>query len=271
MSENFQIKTYDSEKSGKKRFDNNPSFYSGKALQSSNREFNFVKNDTNEPKFNFSSTSKNNTTLISQDVNNTSSLSLQSNEYLYGNDFVVIEKPSKIGKTRVCFYIKNYPYISIGKDIFFPLLLILFICLIYIFIVIFFFEEGSMFLKTLLNYFFIIYIIFFLLSIFVNPGTPSFKYHQTAKQSIQENKEKKFSYSKCKKCKLIYKLKDNIGHCKECNICYFNYDRHCFWIGHCIGKYNKLFFVCFVLSLFTFLMLCLTLIIIKILKVFFIK
>ena len=44
--------------------------------------------------------------------------------------------------------------------------------------------------------------------------------------------------TKCKICNLTYKLTDRIGHCDKCEICYYGYDHHCIWIGHCIGKYN---------------------------------
>ena len=216
-----------------------------------------------------SDTNKNNISY-SQDVN-TSAMSLDKKDYLYNNDFVIIEKPSKIGKTRVCLYIKKYPIISIGKNILYPLLLILFVCSTYLIIWIFFFNESQNSLKKLFNYFFVAYLISHILAIFINPGIPSFNYHQISLHNLKQNPSNKFNYSKCKKCNLSYRLKDNIGHCKECNICYFGNDRHCFWIGHCIGKYNKLFFICFVLSLFSFIMISLTMIIIKILKEYYIK
>ena len=99
-------------------------------IQSSERELknqNIEKNSS----LNFSDTNKN-TTTFSQDTSNTSTLSLVKTEYLYNNDFDIIGKPSKIGKTRVCLYIKNYPIISIGKNILAPLLLIALMCFIYI-------------------------------------------------------------------------------------------------------------------------------------------
>ena len=271
-TEIFEMKTYDSEYHDKSHKASNVIFDSGKMLQSSNRELNFFKNKDIEKKqsFDFSDTNKN-TTTFSQDANNTSSMVLEKKDYLYNNDFEVIEKPSKIGKTRVCIYIKKYPIISIGKNILFPLLLILFVCLIYLIIWIFFFNEAQNSLKKLFNYFFVAYLISHILAIFINPGTPSFKYHQISLHNLKENESNKFNYSKCKKCNLCYRLKDNIGHCKECNICYFGYDRHSFWIGHCIGKYNKCFFICFVISLFTFIMISITIIMIKILKEYYNK
>ena len=188
---------------------------------------------------------------------------------IYGNDISLISKPSKLGKTRVCLYIKKYPIISIGSNILYPLLLIVLICLLYIFIWIFFYNESGNLLKKLFNYFFVSYLISHILSIFINPGIPSFKYNQIIKYNLKENRINKLNCSKCQKCNLCYKLKDNIGHCKKCNICYYGYERHSFWIGHCICRYNKFFFICFVLSFWTFIMLCLSMIFVKILKQFF--
>lgn len=267
ISENFQIRTFDSDFGDK---NNIHKFNQEKLVPSSRRDINIDKKTQNNESFNFTTTSKN--TSFTQDQNNTSSLSLETGDnYLYGNDYSIFIKPYKIGKTRVCFYIKKYPIFSIGKNIIYPLLLICLICLLYIILWIFFYKDSGILLKKLFNYCFVIYFISHLLSIFINPGIPSFKYHQSVKYDLKEKKINKFSCSKCKKCNLYYKLKDNIGHCNQCNVCYFGYDRHCFWIGHCIGKYNKLFFIFFVLFLITFIMLCLTMIGVKILKVFLIK
>jgi len=269
ISENYQFRTFDSELGDKNKLGNNPIFYAGKVLPSSKGEINFDKNNQS---LNITTSSNNSTTTYSQNNNNTSSLSLKNNEYyLYGNDFVINNKPYKLGKTRVCLYIKKYPIISFGKNILYPLLLILMISCLYLIIWLLFFNEAGILLKKLFNYFFISYLISHILSIFINPGIPSFKYSQILKYNLKEKKISKLSCSKCKKCKLYYKLKDNIGHCNNCDICYRGYERHSFWIGHCIGKYNKFFFICFVITLWTFIMLCLAMIVVKILKAFFIK
>lgn len=266
-TEDFQIKTYDSDLGNK---NNIPKFKQEKLVPSSRREININKNNQNTEIFDFTSTSKN--TSFTQDQNNASSLSFETGDnYLYGNDYSIFVKPYKIGKTRVCLYIKKYPIFSIGKNILYPLLLICFICLLYIILWILFYKDSGSLLKKLFNYFFVIYFISHLLSIFINPGIPSFKYHQSVKYDLKEKNINRFSCSKCKRCNLYYRLKENIGHCSQCNICYFGYDRHCFWIGHCIGKYNKFFFMCFVLSLLTFILLCLTMIGVKILKIVLIK
>ena len=268
ISENAQFRTFDSEYIDKKNLKNYPSF-NKTIINSSEREISGVKNKDND-NLSFSITNKN--TSFTQDINNISTLTLELKENcLYGNDFSLTLKPWNLGKTRVCLYIKYIPIISIGENILYPLLLIVCVCIIYIVIWFFFFNDSGTSLQKLFNYFFVIYLVSHLLSIYINPGIPSHKYHQIVKNDLKEKKINKFSCSKCKKCNLCYKLKDVVGHCNECNICYFGYDRHCFWIGHCIGKYNKLFFICFALSLFTFLLLCLTMIVVKVLKVFFIK
>ena len=270
ISENYEFKTIDYSLSDKRRNEGKILFAQGKALPSSKGEINFEKYNQNNQSFNFNISSEN-TTTSNQD-NNTTLSNLHLGEYnLYGNNFSASEKPFTLGKTRDCLYVKHYPYISFGKNILSPLLLILFICMLYIVIWIFFFNDSGNLLKILFNYCFIFYLISHFLAIFINPGIPSFKYHQIIKHNLQENKINKFGCSKCKKCKLIYKLKDNIGHCNKCNICYYGYERHSFWTGHCVGLYNKFFFICFVLSFWTFNMLCLTMILVKILKTFFIK
>ena len=270
-SENIQFQSLYSNFIEKKGLEKRKMPLDIKALPSSKGELNLEKfNIQNSQSFSFSTSNRNSTTL--SDYANTSALALQKNENLiFGNDFSLSMKPFKLGKTRNCLYINNKPIVSFGNDILFPLLLILLMCIVYLVIYILFFEISGNLLKKLFNYFFLLYIVSHLFCIFLNPGIPSFKYHQIIKYKLKENKINKFSCSKCKKCNLIYKLKDNIGHCKQCNLCYFVYNRHSLWSGHCIAKNNKLFYICLIFSFSTFIMLCLTMIIVKVLKFFFIK
>ena len=222
-------------------------------------------------KLEISNDSYGNTTNSTQG-NNTSSFNLNTNEnYLFGNDFLVFEKPRKLGKIRNYLYINKYPLISIGENIFYPLLLILILCLIYIIFHLLFYKDSIKLLKILFQGSFLIYFISHLLLILINPGIPTFKYHQITKYNSREKKDSKFSYSKCKRCNLVYKLKDNVTHCKKCNICYFQYERHFFWSGHCIAKNNKLFYITFAIGFFSFGIICLTMILIEILKIYFNK
>ena len=60
-------------------------------------------------------------------------------------------------------------------------------------------------------------------------------------------------YYFCDYCR-FYMRKTSFGsHCDLCDICIENYDHHCVWTGHCIGKNNKITFLVFVPSIFIFL------------------
>ena len=193
---------------------------------------------------------------------------LKKEYYLYGNDLLLNEKPSNMGNTRIYFFIKNYPVISIGSNILIPLLLILFVCLIYLFIWNYFLNTASNVLTKMFNYFFLIYLISHAFSIFLNPGIPSFEYNKNIKIKLRENKINELDVSQCKICNLTYKLTDKINHCYKCNICYYEQDHHCIWTGHCIGKYNRYFFGIFVFTFFVFILICFVMIFIKIIKLF---
>ena len=190
---------------------------------------------------------------------------------LYNNNFYEHQKPLNLGGTRNCLYINNYPYISIGKNISLPLLVILFMCILYIYIYYFFFEDSGLLLQKSFNYCFLLYIISHSLSIFLNPGIPSFEYNNEIKQGLKSKNLNELDCSKCKICKLHYKLIDRIGHCEKCEICYFGYDHHCMWIGHCIAKNNNMFFILLILSLFIFIFICFAMVFVKILKIFKIR
>ena len=261
-SENIIFRTFESDKNVTEYYDQNQ-IKAG--LPSSKQDINFnIINTTSE-------SNENNTNSINfSQGNNTSSFNLNTNENcLFGNDFMAFEKPKKLGKQRNYLYIKKYPIISIGENITFPLLFILIICHIYIIFHKSFYANSVNLLKIAFQTSFIIYFISHILLIIINPGIPTFKYHQITKFYSNEKNSNKFSYSKCKKCNLVYKLKDNVTHCQKCNICYFKLDKHFFWSGHCIAKNNKLYYITFVISFFIFAISCLNMIFIQILKLYF--
>ena len=80
----------------------------------------------------------------------------------------------------------------------------------------------------------------------INPGIPERKYYLN-------NYTNERQYSKCKKCNIIVLNELKIGHCIDCDICIQKYDHHCTWAGKCIGKKNVIFFYCFTISLFGFI------------------
>ena len=188
---------------------------------------------------------------------------------LYNNNFDENKKPMNLGATRNCLYINNYPYISIGRYINLPLLTILSMCLVYIYIHYFFFIDAGPFLQKIFNYSFLVYILSHLFSIFLNPGIPSYEYNKKIKDDLNSRALNDLDCSKCKICNLNYKLIDKIGHCEKCEICYYGYDHHCIWMGHCVGKNNGIFFVLFIVSTFAFIMICISMILVKILKIQF--
>ena len=49
-------------------------------------------------------------------------------------------------------------------------------------------------------------------------------------------------YILCTLCNFYIKKSHYSHHCMDCDICIENYDHHCPWTGHCIGKNNKFTF-----------------------------
>ena len=188
-------------------------------------------------------------------------------DFLYGNDFSQSKTPLQLGNTRNSLYINGSPIISIGKNILIPLLLILFVCIIYLLIWFYFLGFSGYLMKKMFNFCFLIYIISHILSIFINPGIPSFKYHKTINDLLKKIMINELDVTKCKMCNLTHKLIHKISHCDKCNICYYEYDHHCTWTGHCVGMYNKYFFGIFILSLFFFILICFASIFVAIIKV----
>ena len=192
----------------------------------------------------------------------------EKNSILYNNNFHKNKYPLNLGATRNCLYIENYPYISIGRNINLPLLAILSMCCTYIFIHYFFFLDAGPFLQKIFNYSFLVYIISHTFSIFLNPGIPPYKYNKKVKDDLLSKSLNNLDCSRCKICNLNYKLVDNIGHCEKCEICYFGYDHHCIWMGHCVGRDNGIFFVLFIMATFIFILICFAMILVKIIKKF---
>ena len=187
---------------------------------------------------------------------------------LYNNNFKEQRKPLNLGGTRNCLYINNYPLISIGKNISLPLLVILSLCCIYIYIFYYFFDASGPILQKIFNYSFVIYILSHALSIFLNPGIPSFEYNKKIKEGLKNKKINDLDCTECKICNLNYKLTDKISHCEKCEVCYFGYDHHCIWIGHCVAKYNYIFFLSFIIAILVFIYSCFAMVFVKLFKIF---
>ena len=70
---------------------------------------------------------------------------------------------------------------------------------------------------------------------------------------MNQSKEEKKLYQRCRKCNLIVPKKLRVCHCKICDICVMDYDHHCPWTGKCIAEYNKPFFYVFIFSLLVYI------------------
>ena len=58
-------------------------------------------------------------------------------------------------------------------------------------------------------------------------------------------------YSYCNLCHFYVKNNRYATHCSSCDICIENFDHHCPWTGHCIGKNNYYSFYAFVIFSFS--------------------
>jgi hypothetical protein len=215
-----------------------------------------------------------NQTLYSQaSYNNPESLPTKNNQILiYGND-IENKKPKKMGKTKVYFFYNNYPLISIGPEIFYPIICLTFIIFIYISFIIFFNEKSGKALNFLHHLTFIIYLLCHIIAIIINPGIPSYEYSNLNKEMVIKSQVNDsiniLDYHICKNCNCCFKIKDKVNHCSKCNICYLKFDHHCKWIGHCVAKNNKIFFYCFATSIWIFGLVCFGILFVNILIKFF--
>ena len=99
---------------------------------------------------------------------------------------------------------------------------------------------------------FILFLISYLMTVLINPGIPSRNYYNGYYKS-KNNSE----LNRCNKCNIIVPKTFKITHCDICNVCVMNYDHHCPWTGKCIGRYNIIFFFCFLTFLISYLMMSL--------------
>ena len=80
----------------------------------------------------------------------------------------------------------------------------------------------------------------------INPGYPKNTIGRTF--GIPRN-----DYYYCEYCRFYLRKIAYGSHCDLCDICVENFDHHCMWTGHCIGKNNKITFFIFVPAIFILL------------------
>ena len=164
-----------------------------------------------------------------------------------------------MGKTIVFLYINNYPLISIGPQIFYPIFCFIIITLTYYIFILYFSKNSGHTLNLIHHLTYYSYLICHILATLINPGIPSYEYSNENRFIYLKNEEKSITNHDlrlCKNCNCVSKVKDKVFHCIYCNICYMGYDHHCKWIGHCAAKYNKFFYYCFGVSIWVFALGC---------------
>ena len=133
--------------------------------------------------------------------------------------------------------------------------------MIYLIIVLFLFNPNFFIIKVFENILFFFFLISYLITVLINPGIPNRSYY--ANHFYQKNNDKPPSgLIQCSKCNIITPKTFQLNHCDVCNVCVMKQDHHCPWTGKCIGKYNIVFFYCFLggllgyifMSFITFLM-----------------
>ena len=169
---------------------------------------------------------------------------------------VTINNARKGNMKMYCYNKYDEPMIVLGPDWFNS-----FICITFfvIFLIFYFYFLRNLINPTIKYYGILlscIDIILYLICILINPGIPP---KELWIENYFKNKNSKddninFSIKICKDCKIIIESNQYIEHCQTCNICIMEWSYHCFWIGKCIGKKNKLYFYCFLFGSFILLL-----------------
>ena len=91
------------------------------------------------------------------------------------------------------------------------------------------------YLKVILNVMNLCQNTLYLLTAIINPGVVSTNERERWNQQLVE----------CKKCRIFRRYSSK--HCNHCGVCIRGHDHHCPFIGKCVGMYNMLPFMGFVL------------------------
>ena len=121
----------------------------------------------------------------------------------------------------------------------------------YIIISIFIFKNNYKEIILVEKISFISYLISFIFCCLINPGIPKRDYYY---KTFEKEYKGKFKLIKCDKCSILFPKNIKINHCIYCNICIRNYDHHCVWVGKCVGKYTKIPFYLFVISILCYIL-----------------
>ena len=116
----------------------------------------------------------------------------------------------------------------------------------------FLFNPNFLVVKIFETVIFLFFLISYLLTMLINPGIPNRDFHSYT-FSTNNKIESNSGLVKCSQCNIITPKSFGLHHCDICNVCVMGYDHHCPWTGKCIGKYNIVFFYCFLFSLLAYI------------------
>ena len=138
------------------------------------------------------------------------------------------------GNCRVLKYdINNEPYLVLGPDYIYLIIIIILNLLVVIFFAIVQYCYSNLIVRI-----FGLILLFIQLYIYIycslkNPGFP--------KRAFQDpsllNQEGGY-YRRCRECGIIVDLRKFPGHCYKCKFCCEGFDHHCAWTTKCIGSGN---------------------------------
>ena len=104
-------------------------------------------------------------------------------------------------------------------------------------------KKLNLFMRILGHFSFWIYFISYTHCSLFNPGYPKNDWGRNFGYPRSD-------YYLCNLCGFYLKKSKYAHHCLDCDICIENYDHHCPWTGHCIGKNNIYSFYPFICSSF---------------------
>lgn len=101
-------------------------------------------------------------------------------------------------------------------------------------------KNESPILKVISWIIYICQIVSYTVTFSANPGIPD------TSMSINNESNKNFKGSICKRCGICIPKGKRVVHCDDCDVCIVGYDHHCPWTSKCIGRGNMLSFQAFI-------------------------
>ena len=150
------------------------------------------------------------------------------------------------GKYKILKYDKNNePFLVIGPDYIYFIIIIFLNILIIIFFAILQYCYSKLIVRIFGLILSFIQLFIYIYCTLKNPGFP--------KKTLQDPSllnQKEGYFRRCRECGIIVDLRKFPGHCYKCKFCCEGFDHHCAWTTKCIGSGNSKLFKCFLCSFF---------------------